>query len=67
MTLRIITVDNSIEIDPQCEQTTERDSNSNTRTNISPPRKQNTNPSQNNRKTLLQILQQNVLKYLNNG
>ena len=54
MTFRNITVDNSVKIISHSEQTKERDNKPNTLKSNSPPRKQNTIISQNN-KNLLNI------------
>ena len=53
MTLRKITIDNSVKDIPISEQTKERDLRSNTLTKNSLPGKQNENISQNNKKKFL--------------
>ena len=55
MTLRKITIDNSVKYIPQSEQTQERDSKPNTIKNNSLPRKQNKKLSQNNKKLIKNI------------
>ena len=52
MTLRRITIDDSVKIIAQSEQTQERDNKPNTIKNISLPKKRNKNISQNNKKIL---------------
>ena len=62
MTLRKITIDNSVIFVPKSEKTKERDNKPKTTKAVSFPRKQNKNFSKNN-KNLLKILQQEELEY----